>query len=107
LEDLESVLNCKVEYNGVRLVNLKTKSYYLHKVKANEIHKYNWNNSSKIVVKINAKDGEIYFIQGSFGARYQPLNPISLFGNGINISIDNPKIPRYMVLTMQNKSPTY
>ena len=102
-----SALNCKVEYNGASLVNLKTKSYYLHKVKANEIHKYNWNYSSKIVVEINAKDGEVYFIRGSFGAEYQPLNTISTFANGMNISLDNPKIARYMVLTMKKESPTY
>jgi hypothetical protein len=79
----------------------------LHKVKANEIHKYNWNTSSKNVVEIRAKKGEAYFIRGSFGAGYQPLNPISTFANGMNISIDNPKITRYMVLTMKKESPTY
>lgn len=101
-----SALNCKVDYNGTSLVNLKTKSYYLHKVKANQIHKYNWNNSSKIILEIYAKEGEVYFIRGSFGAEYQPLNPISTYANGMNISIDNPKIARYMVLTMKKESPT-
>jgi hypothetical protein len=102
-----SALNCKIEYNGTSLVNLKSRSYFLHKVKVNEIHKYNWNNSSENVIEINAKEGEVYFIRGSFGAEYQPLNTISTFENGMNISIDNPKIARYMVLTMKKESPTY
>jgi hypothetical protein len=125
-----SALNCKVDYNGTSLVNLKTKSYYLHKVKANEIHKYNWNNSSKIIVEINAKEGEVYFIRGSFAAEYinwdtnkmypgmQNSSVINSNGksfgtqnfptwsNGMNIFIDNPKIARYMVLTMKKESPT-
>jgi hypothetical protein len=125
-----SALNCKVDYNGTSLVNLKTKSYYLHKVKANEIHKYNWNNSSKIIVEINAKEGEVYFIRGSFGAEYinwdtnkmypgmQNSSVINSNGksfgtqnfptwsNGMNIFIDNPKIARYMVLTMKKESPS-
>ena len=88
-------------------VKPKTESYYLHKVKANEIHKYNWNASSKNVIEIKAKEGEVCFIRGSFGAEYQPLNPISTFANGMNISIDNRKIARYIVLTMKKESPTY
>ena len=102
-----SALNCKVEYNGASLVNLKTKSYYLHKVKANEIHKYNWNNSNRNVVEINAKDGEIYFIRGSFAAEFQPWNSISAISNGMSIFLDNPKIAKYMILTMKKESPTY
>jgi hypothetical protein len=35
-----------------------------------------------------------------FGAEYQPLNPISTFVNGEYIN-DNPKIARYMVLTIK------
>jgi hypothetical protein len=102
-----SALNCKVEYNGASLVNLKTKSYYLHKVKANEIHKYNWVYSSKIIVEINAKEGEIYFIRGSFESKPQPWNTISTVSNGMSIFIDNPKIAKYMILTMAKESPTY
>lgn len=102
-----SALNCKVEYNGTSLVNLKTKSYYLHKVKANEIHKYNWVYSSKVIVEINAKEGEIYFIRGSFESKRQPWNTISKVSNGMSIFLDNPKIAKYMILTMTKESPTY
>ena len=111
-----SALNCKVEYNGTSLVNLKTKSYYLHKIKANEIHKYKWNNSSENMVEINAKDGEIYFIRGSFEAEYINWNAYGnssvmqnspTWSNAMSIFIDNPKIARYMVLTMKKESPTY
>jgi hypothetical protein len=111
-----SALNCKVEYNGTSLVNLKTKSYYLHKIKANEIHKYKWNNSSKNMVEINAKEGEIYFIRGSFEAEYINWNtygnPSAMqnsptWSNAMSIFIDNPKIAKYMILTMKKESPTY
>lgn len=110
-----SALNCKVEYNGTSLVNLKTKSYYLHKIKANEIHKYNWNNNENNKVEINAEDGKIYFIRGSFEAvemNWNPMNNNGMIGNGMignsmSIFIDNPKIARYMVLTMKKESPKY
>lgn len=102
-----SALNCKVEYNGTSLVNLKTKSYYLHKIKANEIHKYKWNNSSKNMVEIEAKEGEVYFVRGSFGAEYQPWNTISTVSNGMTIFLDNPKIAKYVILTMKKESPIY
>ena len=111
-----SALNCKVEYNGTSLVNLKTKSYYLHKIKANEIHKYKWNNSSKNMVEINAKDGEIYFIRGSYETEYVYWNTYGnssvmqnfpTWSNAMSIFIDNPKIAKYMILTMKKESPTY
>jgi hypothetical protein len=109
-----SALNCKVEYNGTSFVNLKTKSYYLHKIKANEIHKYNWNNNEKNKVEINAEDGKIYFIRGSFEAVEMNWNSMNnngmnngMIGNSMSIFIDNPKIARYMVLTMKNVSQTY
>jgi hypothetical protein len=126
-----SALNCKVEYNGTSLVNLKTNSYYLHKIKANEIHKYNWNNSSKKIVEINAKDGVVYYIRASFEAEYinwdlnkmyagmQNSSVMNLNGkdfgmqnlptwsNSMSIFIDNPMIARYMVLTMKKESLTY
>jgi hypothetical protein len=102
-----SALNCKVEYNRAKLVNLKPDSYYLHRIKPNEIHKYNWNNSSKSVVEINAKEGEVYFIRGSVGAERKSLDAIVTFGSGMKIAIDNPKIAKYVVLTMKKESPTY
>ena len=111
-----SALNCKVEYNGYSLVNLKTKSYYLHKVKANEIHRYNWNNRDQKVVEIDAKDGQIYFIRGSFEAEFMTWNAsggmstmqnLPTISNSMSIFIDNPKIARYMVLTMKKESLTY
>jgi len=102
-----SALNCKVEYNRTKLVNLKPNSYYLHKIKTNETHKYNWNNSSKSVVEINAKEGEVYFIRGSVGADRQSLDAIVTFGAGMKIAIDNPKIAKYVVLTMKKESPIY
>ena len=111
-----SALNCKVEYNGTSLANLKTKSYYLHKVKANEIHKYNWNIREQKVVEIDAKEGEVYFIRGSFEAEYINWNTYGgssaiqnspTWSNTMSIFIDNPKIAKYMVLTMKKESQTY
>ncbi|MFH4963902.1 hypothetical protein V8G69_02780 [Gaetbulibacter sp. M235] len=102
-----SALACKVEYNGEKLVNLKTYSYYLHKIKAGEIHKYNWNNSKKDILEIDAVNGEIYFIRGSFGASFEPWNTISTVRNGMNIFLDNPNTSKYAILTMKEVSPNY
>ena len=103
-----AALNCKVEYNDTSLVNLKSRSYYLHKVKANEKHRYKWNNgSSRKAVEIDAKEGEVYYIRGSFVAEYQPWNTFAPMSNGMSIFLDNPKIARYMVLTMKKESLPY
>lgn len=136
-----SALNCKIEYNGKHLINLKTNSYYLHKVKANETLKYNWNNNKREVLEITANEGEIYFIRGSFDAEFLPWNKntISSFSskdytintfpqvsngsvklstsavtfsnptisNSMSIFIDNPKIAKYLLLTMSKISPSY
>lgn len=85
----------------------------MHKVKANEIHKYNWNNHENNKVEINAEDGKTYFIRGSFEAvgmnwnGMNDMNGIGMIGNSMSIFIDNPKIARYMVLTMKKESLTY
>ena len=102
-----SALACKVEYNGEKLINIKTYSYYLHKVKAGEIHKYNWNNSKKDILEIDAIDGEIYFIRGAFAASFEPWNTISTVRNGMNIFLDNPNTAKYAILTMKKESPKY
>ena len=102
-----SALACKVEYNGEKFINIKTYSYYLHKVKAGEIHKYNWKSSKKNILEIDAKDGEIYFIRGSFSASFEPWNTISTISNGMNIFLDNPNTAKYAILTMKKESPKY
>lgn len=102
-----SALACKVEYNGEKFINIKTYSYYLHKVKAGEVHSYNWKGSKKTVLDIDAKDGEIYFIRGSFAASFEPWNTISTVSNGMNIFLDNPKTAEYAILTMKKISPKY
>ncbi len=102
-----SALACKVEYNGEKFINIKTYSYYLHKVKAGEVHKYNWKNSKKDILEIDAKDGETYFIRGSFGASFEPWNTISSISNGMNIFLDNPNTAKYAILTMKKESPKY
>lgn len=100
-------LPCKVEYNGNLFINIKTHSYHLHKVKAGEIHRYNQKNLKKEVVEIDAKDGEIYFIRGSFGGTGEALMNNFNSSNTLYIFLDNPKIAEYVILTMKKQSPTY
>ena len=102
-----SALACKVEYNGEKFINIKTYSYYLHKVKAGEVHKYNWKGTKREVLEIDAKDGKTYFIRGSFSASFEPWNTISTVSNGMNIFLDNPNTAKYAILTMKKESTRY
>lgn len=105
-----SALACRVEYNGKRFINIKTNTYYLHKVKAGEVHKYNWKGSKNDKLEINAGDGEIYFIRGSFAASFENWNTTSAMptvSNGMSIFLDNPNTARYALLTMKKESPKY
>ena len=100
-------LPCKVEYNGKLFINIKTHSYYLHKIKAGEIHKYNQKSLKKEITEIDAKDGEIYFIRGSFGGTGEALMNNFNSSNTLYIFQDNPKIAKHLILTMKKVSPTY
>ncbi|UNZ00352.1 DUF2846 domain-containing protein [Zhouia spongiae] len=102
-----SALACKVEYNGMPFINIKTHSYYLHKVKAGEVHKYNQKNSKKDIIEINAKDGEIYYIRGSFGGTGEAFTNNLNLSNSLHIFQDNPKVAEYVILTMKKVSPKY
>ena len=106
-----SALPCNVEYNGKMFINIKTNTYFLHKVKAGQVHVYNWVNSKKNIIAINAIEGEIYFIRGSFAASFESWNhaPTSnpIATNGMNIFLDNPNIARHVILTMKKQSPSY
>lgn len=102
-----SALACKVEYNGNSFINIKTHSYFLHKVKAGEVHKYNQKSLKKDVIEIDAKDGEIYFIRGSFGGTGEAfINNLNI-SNSLHIFKDNPKVAEYVILTMKKESPKY
>ncbi len=102
-----SALACKIEYNGNPFINIKTHSYYLHKIKAGEIHKYNQKNLKKDIVEIDAKDGEIYFIRSSFGGTGEALTNNLNSSNSLHIFQDNPKVAKYVILTMKKESQTY
>lgn len=102
-----SALACKVEYSGKSFINIKTHSYYLHKVKAGEVHKYNQKNLKNDIIEINAKDGEIYFIRGSFGGTGEAFINNMNMSNTLHIFQDNPKIAKYVILTMKKESPEY
>ncbi|GAB1308532.1 hypothetical protein KH5_12150 [Urechidicola sp. KH5] len=102
-----STLACKVEYNGEPFINIKTHSYYLHKIKAGEVHKYNQKNSKKDIVEINAKDGGIYFIRGSFGGSGEAFTNNLNLSNSLHIFRDNPKVAKSVILTMKKLSPEY
>jgi len=109
-------LDCKIKYNGKKFINVKNDSYYLHKVKANEVHKYflkakpykykgSSNNNKSSLIKINAKGGEIYFIKS-----YETYPPFYQYREGeakdvisYNIVLDNPKIAKYIILAINNK----
>lgn len=102
-----SALPCKVEYNGGAFINIKTHSYFLHKVKAGEMHKYNEKNSKKDIIEIDAKDGEIYYIRGSFGGTDEAFTNNLNLSNSLHIFQDNPKVAKYVILSMKKESPTY
>jgi hypothetical protein len=102
-----SALACKVEYNGNSFINIKTHSYYLHKVKFGEVHKYNQKNLKKDIIEIDAKDGEIYFIRGSFGGTGEAFINNMNMSNSLHIFKDNPKVAEYVILTMKKESPKY
>ena len=102
-----SALPCKVEYNGEPLINIKTNSYYLQKIKAGEVHKYNQKNLKKDIIEIDAVDGEIYFIRGSFGGTGEAFTNNLNMSNSLHIFLDNPKVAKYVILTMQKESPKY
>jgi hypothetical protein len=101
-----SALNLKVEYNGNSFINLKTKSYYLHKVKANEIHYYNWIHNKDEKIEINAVSGKIYYIKGTFGSD-EGFGQFMNLSNDLSLSIDNSKTAFIRVLTMEKLSLTY
>ena len=102
-----SALACKVEYNGNSFINIKTHSYFLHKIKAGEVHKYNQKSLKKDVIEINAKDGDIYFIRGSFGGTGEAFINNMNMSNSLHIFKDNPKVAEYVILTMKKESPKY
>ncbi|WP_400077947.1 hypothetical protein [Winogradskyella sp. R77965] len=102
-----AALACKVEYNGESFINIKTHSYFVHKVKANEVHKYNTKSAKKDVLEINAKEGEIYFIRGSFGGTGEAFVNNLNTSNTVHIFEDNPKVASSVILTMKKVSPKY
>jgi len=102
-----AALACRVEYNGNPFINIKSRSYYLHQVKAGEIHRYNQNNLKKDIIEINAKDGDIYFIRGSFGGSGEAFSNSLNTSNSLHIFQDNPKIAKSVILTMKKISPKY
>ena len=102
-----AALPCKVEYNGKLFINIKTHSYYLHKIKAGEIHKYNQKNLKKEIIEIDAKNGEIYFIRGSFGGTGEAIMNNFNSSNTLYIFQDNAKIAEHLILTMKKVSPAY
>ena len=101
-----SALNLKVEYNGNNFINLKTKSYYLHKVKANEVHYYNWIHNKDEKIEINAVSGKIYYIKGIYGSD-EGFGQFMNLSNDLSLSIDNSKTAFIKVLTMEKLSLTY
>ena len=101
-----SALPCKVIYNGKPLINIKTNSYHVQKIKAGEIHKYNWVRNKKNVIEIKAKEGESYFIRGGFGVK-NGIGKVVNLSNSMNIAKVNANIAKYSILKMTKKSKVY
>jgi len=101
---LGSAIGFKIKYNDQKLANIKTYSYLLHKVKAGETHKYERSGMNSKEIKIDAKDGEIYFVRVSYGSGAETFG--GLVG-GESIFIDNPDMAKYAILTMKMESPIW
>lgn len=102
-----SALACKIQYNGRSFINIKTNSYYLQEIKAGQVHKYNMKSSKRDILEIDAKDGETYFIRGSFGGTGEAFVNNLNMSNSLSIFLDNPKVARFVILTMKKESPRY
>ncbi len=103
---LESAMGVKMQHNKENLATIITNSYFLHKVKAGELHTYEVNGMHPEEVEINAEDGEIYYIRVSIGAGAGSLGgTLTALGQGKTIFLDDPDIAKYAVLTMEQESP--
>lgn len=103
---LESAIGIKMEYNKENLATITTNSYFLHKIKAGELHTYHVNGMYPAGVEVNAADGEIYYIRVSIGAGAGSLGgTLTALGQGKTIFLDDPDIAKYAVLTMEKESP--
>jgi hypothetical protein len=98
-------MGVKMQHNKENLANITTNSYFLHKVKAGELHTYEVNHQE---VEINPEDGEIYYIRVSIGAGAGSLGgTLTALGQGKTIFLDDPDIAKYAVLTMEKESPIW
>ncbi len=97
-----SALPCNIDYNGKKIANIKTNSYFLHKIKIHETHIYNPSISKRDKVEIHAEEGAIYFIK----CEYDVKNAGGMMSNSMTIALDNPKVARYAILNMKKISPT-
>ncbi len=93
-------IGLKVKHNGQKLANIKTYSYYLHKVPAGSKNIYQ-KKGYPDKVTIDAEDGQIYFIRVSYGSGAQSFGGLA---SGVSIFLDNPKMAKYAILTMKKKS---
>jgi hypothetical protein len=86
-----------VRYNAKKLIKIRIGNYFLHKIKASEIHNYL---SSGSKLKIIAENQKIYLVRGTE----------TITETGINSQItaklvlDNRKVSEYALLSMKKKA---
>ena len=106
-----SALGCKIKYNSNNFINIKTKSYFLHKIKANQTHSYERTNKAYLTskkrnkVEFNAENGKIYFIRAIYGTNLKIDDEKISEGMGTSIYLDETPHNKYQILNMKKKSP--
>ena len=118
-----SGLSYKIKHNDEKLVKITPSSYYLHKIKIDETHKYLGNDlsegkvskilswdileeSQEFFLEIFPKDQQVYIVSGkekeSVIYEYEVLMN-SVKSSGIELVIDNGKVSKYALLSMKKK----
>ena len=106
-----SALGCKVKFNGENFINIKSKSYYLHKVKANEKVVYERTNKAYLITKKRDKieftpeEEKIYFIKAIYGTNSKIEDDKICEGMGTSIYLDETPHSKYLILNMKKNSP--
>ncbi len=96
----------KVKHNDKKLVKIGIGDYFLHKIKAGEVHKYY---STDHTTEIDAKNGEVYLIRGKQSGLNHVFEINKDFeyhkglGYNIKLFVDNRKVSEYALLSMKKK----
>ncbi|AUC83324.1 hypothetical protein [Lacinutrix sp. Bg11-31] len=93
----------KVYHNGKELVKIKGNSYFLLKIKSNELHSF-FSSGDDSLVEIKAETGKTYYIKGKLGEKSASngINNYTTFSH--NLILENSELSRYAVLSMKKKA---